>query len=153
MGKRQRSGGAGKPWPQEADLRDRTERAFEAYGKRLDTVSTFKYLGRAMTEGYDDWPELAGNLVKARKRWGRLLRILSREGAEKRVSGNFFKAVVQAVLLLGAETWVLTPRIYRALESFQHGATRRITGRQPRRRGDGQWTYPPMKEAIREAGF
>ena len=78
----------------EAELRDDTERAFEAYGKPLDTVSTFKYLGRVMTAGDDDWPEVAGNLVKERKIWRRLLRILSREGANKRVSGNFFKAVV-----------------------------------------------------------
>ena len=43
--------------------------------------------------------------------WGKLVRILSREGAEKRVSGTFFKAVVQQVLLFGADTWVLTPQI------------------------------------------
>ena len=67
--------------------------------------------------------------------------------------GNVFKAVVQAVLLFGADTSVLTPRMERALESFQHGAARRMTGRQPRRRGDGRWTYPPLKEAMREAGF
>ena len=28
--------------------------------------------------------------------------------------GEFFKAVTQAVLLLGAETWVLTPRMERS---------------------------------------
>ena len=88
----------------EAELSDNTERAFEAYGKKLDTVSTFNYLGRVMTAGDDDWPAVAGNLVKARKIWGRLARILSREGAYKRVSGNLFKEVVQAVLLFGAET-------------------------------------------------
>ena len=73
----------------EADQRDSTERAFEAYRKPLETVTTFKYLGRVMTAGDDDWPAVAGNLVKARKIWGRLERILSREGADKRVSGNF----------------------------------------------------------------
>ena len=78
---------------------------------------------------------MAENLVKAQKIWGRLSQILIREGADKRVSGNFFKAVVQAVLLFGADTWVLTPRIERALESFMHGATRRITGKNPRRGG------------------
>ena len=57
-------------------------------------------------EGDDDWPAVAGNLVKARKRWGRMQEILSREGATKRVYGNFFKAVVQQVLLFGAEKWV-----------------------------------------------
>ena len=137
----------------EVELRDSTERAFRACGKPLEMVSTFKYLVRVMTAGDDDWPVVAGNLVKAWKSWGRLSRILSWEGTDKRVSGNFFKAVVQEVLLFGAETWVLTPRIERALESFQHGAARRITGRHPRRRGDGHWTYPPLNEAMREAGF
>ena len=61
--------------------------------------------------------------------------------------------MVQAVLLFGTETWVLTPRIERALEIFMHGAARRITGKQPRRGGSGKWTYPPLKEAIRETGF
>ena len=67
-----------------------------------------------------------------------------------RVLGNFFKAVVQPVLLFGAETWVLTPRMERALDSFQHGAARRLTRIQPRRRGDGRWAYPHLKEAMRE---
>ena len=47
-----------------------------------------------MTAGDDDWTEVEGNLVKARKSWGRLARILSREGAYKRLSETFFKAVV-----------------------------------------------------------
>ena len=81
--------------------------AFEVYGKQLNTVPSFKYLGRILTAGEDDFPEVAGNLGKARKIWGRLKRILSREGADKRVQGNFSKAVVQQVLLFGAETWVL----------------------------------------------
>ena len=96
---------------------------------------------------------MAGNLLKARKSWGCLLRILIREGADKRLLGNFFKAVVQAVVLFGAETWVINPRIERSLESFQHGAAFRITGIQPWRRGGGRWTYPPLKEDVREAGF
>ena len=62
--------------------------------------------------------------------------------------GNCFKAVVQAVLLFGAETWVLTPRVERALESFMHRGARRITGKQPRRGGDGKWTYTPLREDL-----
>ena len=108
----------------EAELRDSTEWSFEAYGKPLETVSTFKYLVRVMTAGDENWPAVAGNLVKAQKSWGRMSRIISQEGSDKRVSGNFFKAVVQAVLLFGVETWVLTLRIERALESFQNGAAR-----------------------------
>ena len=123
-------------------MRNSTKRDFEAYWKPLKTVSTFKYLVQVMTAGDDGWPEVAGNLVKAQKSWGRLGQVLIREGSDKRVSGNFFKAVVQAVLLFGAETWVLTPRIERALESFLHGAACRITGRQPPRGGGREMDIP-----------
>ena len=80
-------------------------------------------------------------------------RILSREGAEPKVLGHLFKAVVQAVLVFGAETWVLTPRPERALGRFQHRVKRWITGRQPRRRGEGSWDYPPLETVMAEAGL
>ena len=57
-----------------------------------------------MTEVDYDWLVVVGNLGKARKSWGRLSRIMSWEGADPKVSGNFYKAVAQALLLLGAET-------------------------------------------------
>ena len=62
-----------------------------------------KYLNYIITSLDDAFPELVGNLHNARKRWVRLLIILQREGANPRVSGMFFKAVVQAVLLFGSE--------------------------------------------------
>ena len=106
-----------------------------------------------MTAGDDNWPVVAVNLSKAQKSWGCLSRILFWEGADARVSGIFFKAVVQAVLLFGAETWVLTPMMERDLDSFHNGDACRITGRQPRIGGDGSYAQPPLKEAMREAGF
>ena len=60
-----------------------------------------------MTEGDDDWIVVVDNLGKARKSWGWLSWVLIWEGADLKVSGNFYKAVAQAVLLFGAETWVL----------------------------------------------
>ena len=92
-----------------------------------------------MTAGDDDWPAVAGNLAKERRSWGRLQRILSREGEIPRVSGSFFKGVVQQVLLFGAETWVVTPKMDQALSGFLHGAARQLTVRQARRERDGEW--------------
>ena len=92
----------------------------------------------------NDWLVMVGNLGKAQKSWGRLSWILSREGEDLKLSGIFYKAVAQAVLLFGAETWVLTPRMESALDSFQHRFVQRITGRQPRRQGDVSWEYPPL---------
>ena len=59
-------------------MRESTERAFEAYGEPIETVNKFKYLGQVMTAGDDNWPAVVENLVKARKSWGRLTKILSR---------------------------------------------------------------------------
>ena len=74
-----------------------------------------------LTAGYDDWLAVVGNRGKARKSWGWLSWILSQEGADPKVSGHFYKAVAQAELLFGAETWVLTPRMERdhVLEAIQ----------------------------------
>ena len=69
------------------------------------------------------------------------------------MSGHFFKAVTQAVLLFGAETWVLTPGMDHALSNFQHRVARLLTRRQPRRQSDGSWEYPSLEEAMVEAGF
>ena len=63
---------------EEEELRDSTERAFEAYGKPIETVNKFKCLGQVITAGDDNWSAVAENLVKARKSWGRLTKILSR---------------------------------------------------------------------------
>ena len=106
-----------------------------------------------MTEGDADWPGVVGNLQKARKIWRKLSQILSREGADPKVSGNIFKAVTHAVLLFGAETWVITPRMERALSSFQHRVARRLTGRKLSIPGGGSWEYPSLEEEMVESGF
>ena len=85
----------------EEEIWESTEMSFEAYGKKLKTVTSFKYLGRILTAGDDDWPAVAGNLGKARKSWGRLQRILSREGADKQVSGNFSRRWFNRYCCLG----------------------------------------------------
>ena len=54
-------------------------------------------------------------------------------GGRSEIVGTFFKAVTQSVLLFGEEKWVLTPRMERALSSFQHRVPRLLTGRQLRR--------------------
>ena len=74
----------------------------------MQLVTEFRYLGKILTRTDDDWPAVARNLQKARVTWGRLVRILGREGADPKVSHNFYIAVTHQVLLFGAESWVLT---------------------------------------------
>ena len=117
----------------EAEMRATSEKAFHAYGTQMRAVTEFKYLGRVLTNADDDWPAVAGNIRKARANWGRLARILGREGADLKVSRSFYTAVTQQVLLFGAESWVLTKNMESALDAFQGRVARRLIGRQPRR--------------------
>ena len=78
-----------------------TARASSAYGCPMDMVNSFRYLGQVISATDNDWTAVVNNLSRARAVWGRMTRILSREGAALQVSGFFFKSVVQAVLLFG----------------------------------------------------
>ena len=80
-----------------------------------------------------------------------MVRVLGREGADPKVSQSFYTAVTQQVLLLRAETWVLTRKMDSALDAFQRRFARRLTWRQPCRGRDGRWFYPSLAGALKEA--
>ena len=44
-------------------------------------------------------------------------------------------------------------KIEKALEAFQGRISRKLTGRHPRRRRDGEWYYPSLAGAVKEAVF
>ena len=84
--------------------------------------------------------------------WGRLARLLGRDGADPKVSRSFYTSVTQQVLLFGAETWVLTQKIESALDALQSRVARRLTGRQALRGRYGTWFYLSLAGVMKEAG-
>ena len=88
-------------------IRENSEREFEPYRAPIESVTAFKYLWRILMATDDDWLAVVGNLGKARRSWGRLSRVLGRDGVYPKVSRAFYIDVTQAVLLFGSETWVL----------------------------------------------
>ena len=116
-------------------------------------VNSFWYQGRVILAADYDWTAVVINLSRVRAVWKRMMRILSRKGVEPRVSGFFLKTVVQAVLLFGLETRLVTPCMGRALVMFQYQVARRLTGRLPRRKTDRKWEYTLAARARDEAGF
>jgi hypothetical protein len=118
----------------------------------LERVRSFKYLGRILTDTDDDYPALYRNLSRARQRWGMVRRVLVRDGADPRTMAYFYKCVVQTVLLYGAETWVISNRMLRALEGFHYRVACQITGRRPQREGE-TWVHPPTAAVLEEAGM
>ena len=80
----------------------------------FEGVDSFKYLGRILHHTYEDWPAVCRKIWRARQVWGRLEKLLRREGADSIISEKFYRAVVQVVLLFGLETWALTAAMLKA---------------------------------------
>ena len=108
--------------------REATARAFRAYGRPLEMVTSFRYLGRVISEEDNDWLAVARNLSWTRAVWSKMARILRREGVSLKVSRLCFKAMVQVVLLFRSDTWVVTPRMGKAMRGYQAQVERRLTG-------------------------
>ena len=124
------------------------ERVFSAYGTPLTVVSLFRYLERTLFSTDKNWPAVEQNLQRAQVKWGRLVKILGREGADNRTVGRFYVVVVQAVILFGFETWFLTPLLEKSIEGFHQWAAQRMVGMVPKHQMDGTWMYPPIGAAL-----
>ena len=108
----------------------------------MEAVTEFRYLGRILTATDDDRTAVARNIQKAWRSWGRLARVLGREGADPKVSRMFYIAMKQQVLIFRAETWVLTKNMESALGAFQVRVARKLMGRLTRRGRDGGGVLP-----------
>lgn len=127
---------------------------FSILDEELESLDWFKYLGRPISATGSDWIAVMYNIKKARQRWSQISRILTKQGSNPKVMGYFYKAVCQAVLLYGCETWVITSKIRNALESFHHRVARQISHHVIRFDSTrGEWLYPPIDAALREASL
>ena len=88
--------------------------------------------------------------MSARSVWGRLGALLRQKGADPKVAAMFYRAVIQAVLLFGAENWVFSVVMDRKVDGTHTGFLRKITGKQAQLLPDGTWETP-RAEAVREA--
>ena len=61
--------------------------AFRVYVHPLETVKSFKYVGRLFTATDDNWSAVIVNLQKVQKSWYLLSKILGREGADPIMPG------------------------------------------------------------------
>ena len=66
---------------------------------------------------------------------------------------RLYVPVVQAVLLFGSDTWVLTPRLGKSLEGFHHRVARRMADMGPKCQWDRTWVYPPIWTALKMVGL
>ena len=99
----------------------------EEEAEYIKGVEVFKYIGRILERSDNDCTAVLRNISRARQVWGRLGKLLQREGSEPSVLEKFYCAVVQAVLLFGADTWVLLAPIMQRLEQAHVGLLWQVT--------------------------
>jgi hypothetical protein len=85
--------------------------------------------------------------------WGRLSRILSSEVATKKAVASIYKAVVQAILLYGSDSWTLTTAMGKKLQSFHHRCARYIAKQHIKMNLDGTWTHLARDEILKTTGL
>lgn len=121
----------------------------------LATVHSFPYLGRIITSDNDDRPAVCSNLSKAKKKWGRIRTILKKETSSNKTMANFYKAVVQSVLLYGSETWALSDSDRTCLDTFHHQVARHLTHQhiRPDPLDPDKWILPNSSEVLASAGL
>jgi len=67
--------------------------------------------------------------------------------------GYFYKVIVQAILLFGSETLVVSDSHLKQFRSFHSRVGRHLTGRHIRQLEDGSWFCPPTVDILEDAGL
>jgi len=114
----------------------------------IENVSEFQYLGRILHQADLDDATVAHNLRKAKTCWSHIYRILRSDGCSPHVMAYFYKTIVQSILLYGSETWVLSQRLRRRLDSFHLRCARLMAHRHIRQLPTGEWEHPDSMEVL-----
>ncbi len=70
------------------------------------------------------------------------------------VAAEFYLALVQAVLLYGSKTWIISPQAMVQLEGFHIRAAWRMVQRHKPWQGPWkEWVYPKSEDVLKECGM
>jgi hypothetical protein len=91
---------------------------FSIQGDMLEQAKVLKYLGCLLSQDDNNTQATCNQLQKAWATWAWVGQVLHTENVVPCIAAKFYKAVVQAVLLYGRETWVLSKPALASLEGF-----------------------------------
>lgn len=96
------------------------------YGKPVEQVSKFKYLGCWITDDLNPDTEIICRIEQARKTFLNMRKLLTNKSLSLTLRYRFVKGYVYAVLLYGTETWTLKANTLNRLEAFETWVFRRL---------------------------
>ena len=123
-------------------------------GEPIERVREFLYLGRWIFDSDDDTETIKRQINKTKYRWMRLSRVLKRRDANPLIMGSFYKAVIEAVLLYGSESWVISENNMKNLRSFHNKCARHMVGYHIKLDNKtNTWTHPPTDDVLQNGGL
>ncbi len=127
---------------------------FTVHRNVLERVKVFKYLGRMMAQDDNDIQAIRAQLRKAHATWARVGQVLWSKNAPPPIATRFYQAIVQAILLYGSETWVISRTALARLEGFHIRAAYRMAKmNKPKRSPGNVWEYPRSADVLKECGM
>ncbi len=127
---------------------------FTVHGDVLEHIKVFKYLGWMMAQDDDDIQAIRAQLRKACVTWARVGQVLQSENAPPPIAAQFYQAIIQAILLYGSKTWVISRTALARLEGFHIRAAYRMAKTNKPKRGPGNvWEYPRSADVLKECGM
>jgi hypothetical protein len=129
---------------------------FLVRGDILEQVEVFKYLGRLLSQDDDDIQAIRAQMRKACATWARIGQVLRSKNVLPFVAARFYQAVVQAILLYGSESWVLSKTAMAQLEGFHIRCAYRMAKEHKPKWGPDRvwvWIYPRSEEVLKECGM
>jgi hypothetical protein len=108
-------------------------RQFSVHGDVLECVEVFEYLGHLLAQDDDDAQAIQQQLQKARGVWARVGQVLCGENTASRIAAKFYKAVVQAILLLEARRGISPTQPWQGSRGFTYAWRTRWQGSIDRR--------------------
>lgn len=132
------------------DLQAKGEKgSFKIYEKEIKKISEFTYLVRILTCDNDDTRAIGNEISRGRTKWNSMVSILKQGRANPVLMATFYKTVVQAVFLYGAELWVVTKTNIKNLRAFHYRAFQCMMGCHIPKRGR---RYVGMPKSCTTAG-
>ncbi len=84
------------------------QQQFSVDGEVLKWVKVIKYVEPLLAKDDGDIQAIRAQLQKARATLARVGQVLCSKNTSPHVAATFYKAIVQAILLYGSKTWVLS---------------------------------------------
>jgi hypothetical protein len=91
---------------------------FTVRGDVLQQIEVYKYLGWIMGQDDNDIQAICAQLRKAHSTWAWVGQVLRSKNALPFVAAQFYQAIIQAILLYGSKTWVISWTALARLKGF-----------------------------------